>query len=318
MTRKEPNPLTEPCAPAEPRQLALIREPASLQLVDSEEMPKLGVLAIEDRARLSDRVLPPGERIDIHLMVVACYRGRVVVDLQAARLEPVRELDVLPGRGRKRCVERIVGEQLPVDGDVRRVEKVERHRRAVLNQFVSELQTVVIDVIHERRDPLAARPARVAEAGDERVVAGVAMRTRVLGEKSRLGNGVVADEDHEASLRKRNAVIARAAGSRVGLRAESDAATLLQNRIRVVARAVVDDNGLELRCVALLLERGKHALQHRDPVVCRYDDREIRHADTPPSIASTCPVMPLASSEIRNAMPAATSSAVMARRIGTS
>src|SRR5262249_18050246 len=109
-----------------------------------------------------------------------------------------------------------------------------------------------------------------------------------------------------------------------------------QNLLCVVRGAVVDDDRFEVGSLALPLECIEHALQHGDTVVRWDDDGERwllavgrwplfgglvfgqRHAETPPSMHSTWPVMPLASSEIRKAMPAATSSAVIALRIGTS
>ena len=130
------------------------------------------------------------------------------------------------------------------------------------------------------------------------------MRARVLSEKARLGNRVVADEDDESSTREQDAVVSGAAGAGIRLRSKCDAVALGQNRVRLVGRSVVDHDRLEVRRVNLLLERIEHALQHRDPIVSGDDDRERwpltvgrwpgcslgfgqRHADTPPSMHRT-------------------------------
>ena len=98
-------------AAAEVGEAALVGERARLQLVDAEEAGQLGMLAVEDRAGMADRVLAPRERIDGHRVVVARHRLRVVADLQAERIEAEGELDVLPRRGGKGRVERLVAEE---------------------------------------------------------------------------------------------------------------------------------------------------------------------------------------------------------------
>src|SRR5438093_13029299 len=56
--------LAQPGATAEPRELVLIGEHARLELVHAEEVAELGMLAIENRSRFADCVLPPRERVD--------------------------------------------------------------------------------------------------------------------------------------------------------------------------------------------------------------------------------------------------------------
>src|SRR5215208_2594649 len=97
-------------------------------------MSELGMLPIKNRARLADCVLPPRERIDIHLVIVPRDSLGVVSNLQSAPLEPIRQLDVLPGSRRKSRIEWIVCEQLAIDRDVRCVEEIEGHDAAVLDQ----------------------------------------------------------------------------------------------------------------------------------------------------------------------------------------
>ena len=151
----------------------------------------------------------------------------------------------------------MLGEELPVDGDVRRIEKVERHDRAVVDQAIAELQAVVVDVVHERGDALAARPAGVSEACGERVT--ISMDARVLRHERLLGHRIVADEDHEVAAGERHAVIARAPRPAVWLRAVDDALALREHAVGVVTRAVVDHDHLEVGCVALPLQRVEHA-----------------------------------------------------------
>src|ERR1041384_6693144 len=124
--RQQAEAFAEAGAAAQLREGVLVRERARLQLVHAEEVTELGVLAVENRPRLPHCVLPARERVDAHRVVVPRPRLGVVAYLKAELVEPVRELDVLPRRGRKRRVERMLGEELPVDGDVRRVEEVER------------------------------------------------------------------------------------------------------------------------------------------------------------------------------------------------
>src|SRR5579859_5860557 len=112
-------------------------------------------------------------------------------------------------------------------------------------------------------------------------------------------------------------MIPRFARTEVRLRAESDAAPRRHDRVSVVVGAIVDDDDLELRRSGLMFQRIDDALQHVDAVVRWNDDGKISQADSPPSTQSTCPVIALASSLSRNAIAAATSSAVTARRIGT-
>ena len=99
----------------------------------AEEVTELGVLAVEDRARFADRVLAACERVDRHRVVVARHGVGVVADLQPLPVEAIGELDVFPSRGRKRRVEWVRGQEFAIDGDVRRVEEVERHDVAVAN-----------------------------------------------------------------------------------------------------------------------------------------------------------------------------------------
>src|SRR5712691_7053193 len=103
------------------------------------------MLAIEDRSRFSDGILPPGKRVDIHLGVMARNRLRGVADFQSPRLQPVRQLDVLPrGRG-KGGVEGMLEKKLPIDGDLGGVEKIKRNDAAILDEPIPELQSVVVD-----------------------------------------------------------------------------------------------------------------------------------------------------------------------------
>src|SRR5688500_5061697 len=48
------------------RELRFVREGARGELVDAEEVSELGMLLVEDCARLADGVLPPRERVDVH------------------------------------------------------------------------------------------------------------------------------------------------------------------------------------------------------------------------------------------------------------
>src|SRR5688572_7316198 len=82
---------------------------------------------------------------------------------------------------------------ISIDRDIRGVEEVVRDDLAMADQLVAELQAVVVDVIHERGHALGRRPARVAEACDERIVVRFSVNACVLGEKARLRHRVVAD-----------------------------------------------------------------------------------------------------------------------------
>src|SRR5688500_839847 len=106
-SREEAEPFTETCSAPQLGQLRFIGERARLELVDAEEVSELGMLLVENRARLADRVLTPRERVDVHRMVVPRDRALVVVDLQALRIEPIGELDVFPRGRRKGGVERM-------------------------------------------------------------------------------------------------------------------------------------------------------------------------------------------------------------------
>src|SRR5437763_1418184 len=128
VAREKSESLAEPRAAAEAGELTLVGKTARLQLMHAEKMSELGVLAIENRARLPDAVLPSGKSVDVHRMVVPRNRLRVVADLQSARFEAVGKLDILPRRGRKRRIKWIGDEQLPVDRDVRGIEKIKRNR----------------------------------------------------------------------------------------------------------------------------------------------------------------------------------------------
>src|SRR5687767_14716281 len=80
--RQDAEALAETRLAAEPGELRLVGEAPRMQLVHAEEVPELGMLAVEDRPRLADRVLPPGEGVDAHRVVVAGDGVRVVADLQ--------------------------------------------------------------------------------------------------------------------------------------------------------------------------------------------------------------------------------------------
>ena len=136
--------------------------------------------------------------------------------------------------------------------------------------------------------------------------------------KSRLGDGVIADKNDKTPAGKRYAEVACTAGTGIRLRSKGDSWPLRKNAFRVIGRSVIDDDGFEFGRAFLFLERVEYSMQHRDAVVRRDDDGEIGHAESPPSTHSSWPVIPLASSESRNAIAAATSSALIARRIGIS
>src|SRR5262245_30780116 len=85
--RHLPQPLPPLRAPGQPYQLVVAGGRSFV--VHAEEVPELGVLAVEDRAGLADRVLPPRERLDAHRMVMPGHRLRVVADLQAEGIETV-------------------------------------------------------------------------------------------------------------------------------------------------------------------------------------------------------------------------------------
>src|SRR4051794_21988212 len=96
--RQHAKAFAESRAAAEVREAALVGERARFELVDAEEAGQLGMLAVEDRAGMTDRVLPPRKRIDRHRVIVARDRLRVVADLQAERIETKGKLDVFPRR----------------------------------------------------------------------------------------------------------------------------------------------------------------------------------------------------------------------------
>ena len=149
-------------AAAKAIELRIAGQRAQLQLFNAEKGTQLRMLAVKNRAGLAHRVLSPGERVDAHAVIVPSDRRGVVSDAQPSSIQPIRQLDVFPRRGRKCRIERMLGQELAVDGDVRRVEEVEGNDLAVTNQFVSELQPVIIDVVHERRDALAVGPSGIA------------------------------------------------------------------------------------------------------------------------------------------------------------
>src|SRR5258708_38945652 len=115
-----------------------------------------------------------------------------------------------------------------------------------------KLETIMMDVIHERRHVLIGRPARVAETCDERIVARFGMRPRVLGQKAKLGDGVVADENDEAPGRERDAEVSRAAGAGIRLRSKGDPTSLRENALGVIRRSVIDDDDFELGRILLM------------------------------------------------------------------
>src|SRR5947208_279921 len=127
VVREQSRTLAPSCALRQFLQLVIVHD--RRRIVRPEKMSELGMLAKKDRARFSDRVLPLRERCDRHRMMMPRDRLRVVANLQSERVEPVRELDVFPRRGGKRRVERMRSEQLAIDRDVRRVEKIEREDR---------------------------------------------------------------------------------------------------------------------------------------------------------------------------------------------
>src|SRR6202035_4540074 len=106
-------------------ELRVAGQRAQLQLFDAEKVPQLRMLAVKNRAGLAHRVLPPGERVDAHAVIVASDRRGVVPDAQPSSIQPIRQLDVFPSRGRERRIERMLRQELAIDGDVRRVEEVE-------------------------------------------------------------------------------------------------------------------------------------------------------------------------------------------------
>src|SRR5216684_906721 len=83
-------------------ELRIAGQRAQLQLFDAEEVTQLRMLAVKNRAGLSHRVLPPGERVDAHAVIVASDRRGVVSDAQPSSIQPIRQLDVFPGRRRER------------------------------------------------------------------------------------------------------------------------------------------------------------------------------------------------------------------------
>src|SRR5260370_29593565 len=93
IVREKPKSFAETRAAAQSRKLTGVGQTARIELVNAEEVSELRVLAIENRARLSNRVLPPRERIDIHVVIVARNRVCVGSDLQSAPFQPVRQLD---------------------------------------------------------------------------------------------------------------------------------------------------------------------------------------------------------------------------------
>src|ERR1700680_4897362 len=168
--RQESEAFAEESAAAETMEMPVVGERARLKLLNAEKIGELRMLAVENRSRLADRVLPPSEGIDAHPMVMPRDRSGVVLDAQALSLQAVRQLDVFPG-GRRECrIERIFGKEPAVEGYVRGVEKVEGSVLTIADQLVAELQAVVVDVVHEGRDPLACWPAGVTKTGQERIV----------------------------------------------------------------------------------------------------------------------------------------------------
>ena len=94
--REKPETFAEKSAATKTMQLGFIGERSRLQFLHSEKIGKLRMLAVEDRTRFADVVLPPRERVDAHPVVVACDCSGVVVDPQALPLQPVRKFDVFP------------------------------------------------------------------------------------------------------------------------------------------------------------------------------------------------------------------------------
>src|SRR5688500_7981297 len=107
----------------------------------------------------------------------------VIADLQPASIEPVRQLDVFPCRSGKLGVEAFLQQELPIDGDVRGVEEIEWNGLTVADQLVSELQSIVVDVVHERGNARSVRPSGVTQAGDEPILVALSMRAGMLGQK---------------------------------------------------------------------------------------------------------------------------------------
>ena len=77
------------------RELRFVRERTRGELVYAEEVAELGMLLVEDCARLADGVLPPRERVDVHRMVMPRHGALVVADLQSLCIEAIGELDAM-------------------------------------------------------------------------------------------------------------------------------------------------------------------------------------------------------------------------------
>src|SRR6185295_16487504 len=98
------------------------------RLRDSQELPQLRMFLEKDRSGLAGPLLPPPERGERDVVMVARDRLGTVEDSHSAFRETVRQLDVLPRRVRERRVEEArFYEKTPWQRDVRRVEEIERN-----------------------------------------------------------------------------------------------------------------------------------------------------------------------------------------------
>src|SRR5207248_1703304 len=89
--RQNAKPLTESRPAPKPLELLRVGEAPRIELVHAEEVAELGMFPIENRSRFADGVLPPGKRVDVHAVIVPRDRFGVVMNLQSASIEPVRQ-----------------------------------------------------------------------------------------------------------------------------------------------------------------------------------------------------------------------------------
>ena len=238
----------------------------------AQEPPQLRVPEVEDHAAVAGPLLPLGEPGEVGRVVVRRPRLGGVGQPQSAPAQPVGGLDVLPGGIRETLVERLLHEPPPREREVRGVEEVERHLRRVLDQRVSELQAVLVQVVEEGGAPHARVPAGVADDGDLVAAALPPPALFVRREPAGIRHRDVAEECDPGRARGGHAAVARhgRAERRLGESAQRALAAPLPQQLRgPVGRAVVDDDDLERRRIALRFEPGEHLREHGTAVVGR-------------------------------------------------
>ena len=138
-------------------------------------------------------------------MIVPGNRAWLVDQLHAVFAQPQAQLDVLPAVLLKILVESAgIQEELAADRQIACIEEIERNGFRIGNQGKTELPALLSDVLHKPGRGEVLCPARVPDH-DEMGVASPLFPLRrarcVRGQKPRIGNRVVTEEDQEVAFR---------------------------------------------------------------------------------------------------------------------